>query len=375
MHIDGIADTVDIVVAHGHVYPPQNKRRLFWYTERVIQIKITTEEKELLKQYLKKSPLELIRLKCYALLTRDKGLKVKDIADIVSKDEKTISRWLKNWDDIRLASIFTGHQSNENASKLSKIQREEIKKALGSSPSAYGIPKEFWNVPTLKEYVQTEFGVIYESERSYHFLLKFSNLSFKYPDTFDRHRDEAQIAERMQKIHAEIRPFLEDNAWEVFASDEVRMELEAFTRRAWLKKGERTIVKVNRKREAQSYIGFLNQKNFNCHLYELDWQNQAEILKAFERFLKKYPHKKICVVWDNAKFHKGKETKKALQKGQLLERAHLINFPPYAPDKNPIEHVWNTAKNSMANIQYDNFEKMKEVFAKQINGQKFKYQI
>jgi len=45
----------------------------------------------------------------------------------------------------------------------------------------------------------------------------------------------------------------------VFASDEVRMELEAFTKRAWLKRGERTIVKVDRERIAQSYIGFLNQ--------------------------------------------------------------------------------------------------------------------
>ena len=153
------------------------------------------------------------------------------------------------------------------------------------------------------------------------------------------------------------------------------MELEAFTRRAWLKKGERTLVKVNRKREAQNYIGLLNQKNFRCHLYELPWQNQKEIIKALMIFLKKYPQKKICIIWDNAKFHKGNEMKKALRKGQLLERVHLINLPPYAPDNNPIEHVWNTTKGSMANIQYDNFEKMKETFTKYIDGKKFNYQM
>ena len=31
---------------------------------------------------------------------------------------------------------------------------------------------------------------------------------------------------------------------EAFASDEVRIKLEALTRRAWLKKGEQTILKV-----------------------------------------------------------------------------------------------------------------------------------
>lgn len=341
----------------------------------MVKTKITIEEKALLKDYLKKTPLIAIRSKCYALLIRDKGMRVKDIADIVSRDEKTISRWLKEWDDSRMASIFTGHEKNENASKLTKEQKEEIKKALSEPPSAYGIPKEFWDVPALKEYVQANFKVVYESVQSYHFLLSFSNLSFKYPDTFDRHRDESRITERMVEIHKEIQPFLKDKEWEVFASDEVRMELEAFTKRAWLKRGERTIVKVDRERIAQSYIGFLNQKDFNCHLYELSWQNQEEILKALEQFLKRYPDKKICIIWDNAKWHKGKEIKKALGKGQLLERVHLINLPPYAPDKNPIEHIWNTTKSSMANIQYDNFEKMKETFSKYIDDRKFRYQI
>ena len=341
----------------------------------MIKTNIATEEKTLLKTYLKTSPLVGIRLKCYALLSRDKGMMVKDIADIVSRDEKTVSRWVKEWDVARMASIFTGHQDNDNASKLTKQQKKEIKVMLSKPPSEYGIPKEFWDVPALKEYVQAQFNVVYESVQSYHLLLTFSNLSFKYPDTFDRHRNETLIAEKMAKIKKEIAPLLTNSDWEVFASDEMRMELEAFARRAWLKKGERTIVKVDRKRVAQSYIGFLNQKNFRCHIYELSWQNQEEILKALKQFLQTYPNKKMCIIWDNAAFHKGKEIRKALTKGNLLEKVHLINLPPYAPDKNPIEHVWNKAKGSMANTQYDTFEKMKGVFEALVDDQKFNYQI
>ena len=308
-------------------------------------------------------------------MARDKGMAVKDIADIASRSEKTISRWLKEWDDRRLSSIFPGHQDNENASKLTREQKEAIKAALRKPPSAYGIPKDFWDVPALKEYTQARFTVVYESVQSYHFLLSFSNLSFKRPDTFDRHRDETQISERMAKIRKEIKPLLQDPNWELFASDEVRMELEAFTRRAWLQRGERTILKVERKREAQSYLGLLNQKNGHCSLYELSWQNQAEVIKALTLFLKKYPGKRIGIVWDNARFHQGKAIRQALAKGQPLARLHLINLPPYAPDNNPIEHVWNTTKGSMANRQYENFEKMKAAFAGYIKRRKFKYQI
>lgn len=306
---------------------------------------------------------------------REKGMKLADIGDIISRDEHAITRWIKDWDERRMASIFTGHKGNRNASKLTKEQRQEIKETLENPPSDQGLPKAFWDVPALKKYVEAKFGTVYESDRSYHFLLKFSNLSFKHPDTFDERRDDLKVAERIEEIRTEIKPYLADPTWEVFASDEVRIELEAFTRRAWLKRGKRTIVKVNREREYQSYIGLLNQKSFTCHLYEVPWQNQEEVIKAFTQFKMAYPEKKICVVWDNAGFHKGKLIRRELSKGGSLENFHLINFPPYAPDKNPIEHVWNDAKGAIANIQYDMFAETKTAFASHLDGRKFKYQI
>ena len=66
----------------------------------------------------------------------------------------------------------------------------KVKEALQKPPSEFGIPKEFWDVPNLKYYIEARFGVVYESVQSYHFLLRFSNLSFKYPDKFSYRRDE-----------------------------------------------------------------------------------------------------------------------------------------------------------------------------------------
>lgn len=299
----------------------------------------------------------------------------QDIGDIVSRDRRTVSQWVTDWNKRRMASIFTGHQNNQNASKLTHTQKQSLKEALQHAPSAYGLPKSFWDVPTLKTYTQATFGVVYESDQSYHCLLKFSDLSFKYPAAFDYHRDEAKIAMRMDEIHKEIEPFLNNPVWEVFTADEVRLELEAETRRAWLKRGERTVVKVNRKREAQSCIGFLNQKSFICHLYDMPWQNQEEVLNAFKVFLTTYPDKNICVIWDNASFHKGKDIRAALRGGELLERVHLIALPPYAPDMNPIEHVWNDSKSAIGNRQYDTFKETREAFRHHIARRTFKYRV
>lgn len=340
---------------------------------KLTKTNISGLEKQLLKQYAKSAPLVLVRFKAQAVLLAGNGVAITAIADVMGKRPRTVGLWLRNWHERRLGSVFTGHQGNNNAGKLTREQLEEVKQVLQSPPSEHGLPKEFWDVPQLRQYVKAEFGVVYESDESYYFLLKFSHLSFKYPDTFDRKRDEVLIEERMKAITAELAPLLSDDNWEVFACDEVRMDQEAVIRKAWLKRNERTIVNVNRKKESQSYIGFLNQKSFACELFEMGWQKSSEVLKACEQFLSNHPDKKICIVWDNAPFHKSREIREQLKSGGLLERVHLIAMPPYAPDNNPIEHVWNTTKQHIANIQHETFEQTKQAFSDFVASRPFQY--
>lgn len=301
------------------------------------------------------------------------GLSDEGVADVVGRSLRQVVLWRRGWNKRRMASIFSGHQANSNAAKLTKSQLLEIESVLAQPPSAHGIPREMWNVPTLKEYISATFDVVYESSESYYFLLRFAGLSFKYPDVFDRKRDEEFVAARMQDIRAEIKPLLHRGDWEVFAVDEVKMQQDAIVRRAWLKKGERTVIKVNRDKQSQSYIGFLNQKSYGCHLYELAWQNSDEVLKAMEQFLLAYPDKRIAIVWDNAPFHKSRKIKEQLKRHGSLERVHLIAMPPYAPDENPIEHVWNTAKQKIANLQRDTFEETKRTFSQYVASRPFGY--
>ncbi len=337
------------------------------------KINISDTEKDLLRNYSKTSSLVLIRFKAQAILMASSDIAASSIADVFDKSEYTVKTWIRDWRQRRLSSVFTGHKDNTNASKLTLEQKAEIQQALQSSPSDFGLPKDFWDVPQLKQYVQAAFGIVYESDQSYYFLLEFSNLSFKYPDTFDRRRDDVFIIERMKAITAELAPLLSDDTWEVFSCDEVRMDQEAITRRAWLTKGKKTIVKVNRDRESQSYIGFLNQKNGTCETFEMPWQKSSEVLKACEIFLAGHPDKKIAIVWDNAAFHRSKEIKEQLKAGGILERVHLIAMPPYAPDHNPIEHVWGVTKQAISNKQYDTFEDTRTAFDDYVKGRRFAF--
>lgn len=336
-------------------------------------VRLNTEEYDLLLQHKKKSLCRLISLKAHTVLLFHKDYDAITIADVLFKSERTVRQWIQEFQKRRIASLFPRTLDNQHAAKLNRTQKQQLRMVLSQKPSVYGIPKEFWDVSTLKEYVKAEFGVEYESDNSYRLIFKLHNYSFHLPDTFDIHRNEKTITKRMKQIESEIKPMMKDDGWLVFASDESRIVWESIIRRAWLPKGQKTIMKVERKRKAQSFIGFLNLKTGEDLLYRLSWQKQDTIIPVLEVIIKKYPDKRICIIWDNARFHKGKKIKAKLS--TTLKPIHLINLPPYAPDHNPQEHVWKYGKDRLANNQRGSLEETVTEFEGIIMGRKFNYHI
>ena len=331
---------------------------------------MSEQERTLLKQHYRKSGNGLIRERAQAILSYDQGIGGYQISIVLIRSEKTIREWIKRYLKERVASIFPQYEG-ENAAKLTREQKEQIKEVLAQKPSAYGIPKEFWDVSSLRSYISATFGVEYESDESYRLIFQLHRYSFHLPDTFDIHRDEKVVKRRMRQIRKEIKPYMKDSQWLVFAADESRIVWESIIRRAWLPKGQKTIIKVERKRKSQSFIGFLNMKTGEELLYRLSWQKQDTIIPVLEALVKKYPGKQICIIWDNARFHKGKKIKAKLS--TTLKPVHLINLPAYAPDKNPQEHVWKWGKDQLADNQRVSLEETVRIFESIIMSRTYPY--
>ena len=168
---------------------------------------------------------------------------------------------------------------------------------------------------------------------------------------------------------------MRDDEWVVITADEARMVWESESRRAWLKTGEKTILKVHRDDQYQSFFGGLNVETKKCHLFQLPWQNQEEIIKVLKKLVAYYPHKKICIIWDNARWHKGKILRNNLGEGRPLSGIHLVNLYPYAPDTNPQEKVWRWGKDQIANRVYPSLSSLTREFLRQVTGRSYPYQI
>jgi transposase len=334
-------------------------------------VQLSPDELMVLKEHFRKSQNGLIRERAQAILACcHEEFSILQISKLLLRNEKTIREWVKSYQKTGISSLFPRYKG-DNAGKLSKQQKATLKAVLAKPPSDYGIPQKFWDISSLKQYIHAEFGVEYESKESYRLIFVLHNYSFHLPDTFDRHRDDAKVEKRVEEIKAEIAPLLTDEKWLVFTSDECRIIWESEIRRLWLPKGQKTVIKVERKRQAQSFIGFLNLKTGEDLLYRLAWQKQDEIIPVLEGLVNKYPNKRICIIWDNARFHHGRKLKAKLS--TTLKAIHLINLPAYAPDHNPQEHVWKYGKDKLANNQRGSLEETIQAFESFIMSRNYPY--
>ena len=172
-------------------------------------VDVTKEKWDVLLRWKKRSDsFVLVRLKAEAVLYASRGVDVSIIAEMVGRSQRTVRNWLARWRLARLCSVVTGHASNENAAKLTRSQKEQLKETLGRPPSQSVIKADFWDVPALRDVVKIKFGVEYASDSSYQLLMRFLGMSFKLPDLFDKRRDEAAITARMAQIRQEVAELL-----------------------------------------------------------------------------------------------------------------------------------------------------------------------
>ncbi len=74
----------------------------------------------------------------------------------------------------------------------------------------------------------------------------------------------------------------------------------------------------------------------------------------FLRHLLRHIPGKLLVLWDRAPIHRSKVVKEFLAKGAAA-RIHLEQLPPYAPELNPDEGIWNYLKRvEMKNLSCQN---------------------
>ena len=180
----------------------------------------------------------------------------------------------------------------------------------------------------------------------------------------------------MTEIRHQVNDLLQEG-WEVYTVDEVRARHEAETRRMWLPRGRRTKLYVDREKASQSFFRAPGLTTRKMRTYPIEGNQNTEqtILMTGPPPTRDRGRKEDRRRPGQRQVPPRQGPDRPLRPRPGPGRITPIYLPPYAPDHNPTEHVWNAAKNNIANLQRDTPEKTFTAFTTYITNRTFDYDL
>lgn len=164
---------------------------------------------------------------------------------------------------------------------------------------------------------------------------------------------------------AEDKKNAEDLGAHLVFIDESGFLLIPSVRRTWGLCGQTPTHRHHYKREKVSAISALtvSPKRRHIGLYfrclsDANFNNVE--VAGFLRHLLKHLRGFVIVIWDNGRCHKGDAMRAFLRR---CKRIRIEALPPYAPEINPDEGVWNQTRTALANGRPDNPPELSETLS------------
>lgn len=146
---------------------------------------------------------------------------------------------------------------------------------------------------------------------------------------------------------------------ELWTMDEHRIGLKPILRRVWRPKGHRPIVRVQHRYKWMYLYGFVcptTGQTFWLLLPTVSIAAYTLALKEFARAVGAGPDKQVILVLDQAGWHISHQV-------VIPEGLHVVFLPPYSPELQPAEHLWELTDQAIVNRRFQDLQQLTEVQA------------
>lgn len=267
-----------------------------------------------------------------------------EIADLCGIARGHFFEWMKK---VRQGGIPALLERGKPGPKEGKCRgvKASVSQELGKKLAA----GDFVTAVEAQRWLASEHGI----ERSYHTVWRWlkkaggvvlvprPSHSKKDPGAAEQFRE--GLADKLEALN-----LAQGSRVKLWMSDEARLGLHTEIRRLWACKGQRPVVTRQVKYEWDYLYGSLDVLSGTahfCHIPSVSLQWDQGYLQELADTQKDVIH---VVIRDQAGFH--------LRDGdpRLPERVRVIDLPPYNPELNPCEQLWDLVKDEIGNTVFAN---------------------
>lgn len=265
---------------------------------------------------------------------------IHEVARIFNVPQRTVFDWLAWF----RAEGWNGLNEKRRSGRPRKLSGAQIKWVYDCI--TLGHPQQFnfefclWTLKMLRDLIRSRLKVEL-STSSLSRLLRKLGLSAQRPVYQAYRKDPARAAEYLNATFPAAMAKAKALDARVFFVDESAIRSDAHRGTTWGAVGETPVVRDSGGRFGMNLISAVSPRGDLRFSVIGETMDSARFI-AFLKQLHRDAGGPILVVVDNAKYHHSRETRRFVeqQEGQI----QLVYLPPYSPELNPDEQVWNHAK-------------------------------
>jgi transposase len=269
----------------------------------------------------------------------ERGLPKGKVAEAYGIDRGTLYRWLENFYQHGPKGLLRKNGSGRPR-LLSELNQEELLKIVLGSPIEAGFESDLWTVGRLHQVITEKHSVDISKITIWRRLVE-TGLTYQKPEReYYEVDEEARRRWRRYEI-PKIKRCGAKNKAILYFQDESNISLTAFLGKTWSLCGKTPKATVTGTRGSISVMSAISGAgSLIFRLYEKRIAS-VEVIEFLTQMLRHHPRRHLVVVMDRATPHTSQATRNFILS---QKRLHLFYLPPYSPNWNPDEKVWNHLK-------------------------------
>ena len=264
-----------------------------------------------------------------------------EIAEIAGCCKASVTNWVRDFREGGIANLLKTNY--ETVGRKPSLDEEVCGQLIE------GLRAGRWKrMKEMRKWLSCEHGIELSNGGMQYWLIKVG-ASLKVPRKSHVKKIESQSQEFKEGLAKKLEHLeLDTNkAFRLWVVDEHRYGLISVLRRCWTLRGVRPTSPYQTKYQWGYVYGGLEVTTGKCEFLYTPTVT-LEISNAFlKQISKSDPDAEHVIIWDGAGFHQRKKLE------NIPRNIHLIRLPPYSPELNPIEQLWDQVAVVYANNVYE----------------------
>ena len=270
------------------------------------------------------------------------------LAQLAGRARSTIQIWI---DDFSAGGLHQLLERETPPGSASPVAEPKIQEQLQA-----GLRAGRWRTAgQVAAWLQETHGIKRAAKSLYYWLGKVGG-ALRVPRPCHVKQDPAASAAFRAELEANLQKLdlPKDRAVKIWGADESRFGLHTQSRRCWAWRGQR-VVRAREQRYEWEYVYGAVEVVEGLAQFQYVPSVNLELSRGFlQQIAQSDPQAEHVVIWDQAGVHPRPGD------AQLPARIHLLPLPPYSPELNPVEGLWDQTQDVTCNRHFADLDELGE---------------